>query len=301
MYEIENYIYKTKATKNLSQKTIAAYTSDLHSYERFCGSTNLRSACVDDICKYVGYLSSRGLKDSTIKRKIITLQLFYNYLFKENLIAVNPFFQHKFSFKQEQRLPKTLTIKEVSLLLSIILHEKQSASTPFSVFENTRDLCLIDLIISTGIRIGEAASIELSDIIPHEHTILIHGKGRKQRLLYISSQDTWNHLKSWLSLRKELGIKATSLFVNRYFAPITIYGIENIFKKYKRLSRINEKATPHYLRHTFATNLLSNGADLRSVQEILGHANISTTEIYTEITMKRKKQVLSKYNYRNKL
>lgn len=301
MYEIENYIYKTKATKNLSQKTIAAYTSDLHSYERFCGSTNLRSACVDDICKYVGYLSSRGLKDSTIKRKIITLQLFYNYLFKENLIAVNPFFQHKFSFKQEQRLPKTLTIKEVSLLLSIILHEKQSASTPFSVFENTRDLCLIDLIISTGIRIGEAASIELSDIIPHEHTILIHGKGRKQRLLYISSQDTWNHLKSWLSLRKELEIEATSLFVNRYFAPITIYGIENIFKKYKRLSRINEKATPHYLRHTFATNLLSNGADLRSVQEILGHANISTTEIYTEITMKRKKQVLSKYNYRNKL
>jgi len=94
---------------------------------------------------------------------------------------------------------------------------------------------------------------------------------------------------------------ANYLFTNRYNAPISIYGIESIYKKYVIKAQINQKSTPHYLRHTFATNLLANGADLRSVQEILGHASVATTQIYTEVTTNRKKQVLKKYNYRNKL
>lgn len=194
-----------------------------------------------------------------------------------------------------------MTIDEVSKLLNFAAKQSKSAKTPFAVFESTRNLCLIDLMICTGIRIGEAAAITISDIVLNEHTILIHGKGRKQRLLFVSSQDAWNNLKNWLKLRKELKISCDFLFVNRNCRPLSIYGIENVFNKYKSLSGINSKATPHYLRHTFATNLLVNGADLRSVQELLGHASIATTEIYTEVTMKRKKQVLSKYNYRNKI
>ncbi len=91
------------------------------------------------------------------------------------------------------------------------------------------------------------------------------------------------------------------LFVNRYGKPISIYGIEYIYKKYLKMAKIYSHSTPHYLRHTFATNLLANGADIRSVQEILGHASVATTQIYTEVTTKRKKQILSKFNYRNKL
>lgn len=214
------------------------------------------------------------------------------------MITINPFFNIKFPFKQEQRLPKTLTVKEVSKLLNALYDKNNNVKTTFDRFESTRDLFLLDLILSTGMRIGEAAAITLSDITMQEHTILIHGKGCKQRLLYISSQDTWNNLKNWLKLRKDFDIKNNYVFVNRYHNAITIYSIENIFTKYKNLAGINECATPHYLRHTFATNLLANGADLRSVQEILGHSNIATTEIYTEITMKRKKQVLCRYNYR---
>lgn len=298
---IENFITKTQSTKNLSDKTIKAYRADLTMFYRFLRTKEVEVADINDICSYIAELKENGRKDTTIKRKIISLKLLYDYMYHEKLIAINPFFDNKFTFKQEQRLPKTLTVQEVSKLLAALIKAKATADTPFSVFEATRDLCLIDLIVSTGIRIGEAAAITISDIVLHEHTVLIHGKGRKQRLLYISSQDTWSNLKDWLKLRKDNGIKVDLLFVNRYHNPITIYGIENIFTKYKRLAQINENSTPHYLRHTFATNLLANGADLRSVQEILGHSSIATTEIYTEVTIKRKKQVLTKYNYRNKL
>ncbi len=106
---------------------------------------------------------------------------------------------------------------------------------------------------------------------------------------------------NWLKIRKTKPTNTNKLFVNRYGYPISIHGIEYIYRTIKANSGINTKSTPHYLRHTFATNLLANGADLRSVQEILGHSSIATTEIYTEVTVGRKKQVLNKYNYRNKL
>lgn len=129
--------------------------------------------------------------------------------------------------------------------------------------------------------------------------MLIHGKGRKERLLFLSSSETINNIKKWLDIRSNH--LNNYLFLNRYGNSLTIHSIEDIFYKYRDLSKINPFSTPHYLRHTFATNLLINGADIRSVQEILSHSNISTTEIYTEISLIRKQQVLSKFNYRNNL
>ena len=134
-----------------------------------------------------------------------------------------------------------------------------------------------------------------------EHIILIHGKGRKQRLIYISCSQTWKNLMHWLKLREAFPCYTDKVFVNRYGKQISIHGIEYIYNTLKTIAKINPSSTPHYLRHTFATNLLANGADLRSVQEILGHSSVSTTEIYTEVTTERKRQVLSKYNYRNGL
>ncbi len=286
-----NYLH---ATKNLSNKTLKAYTSDLKQFFNF-----ERAILSPDICGFIAFLNTDlKLKDTSIRRKIISLKNFYDYLYNENIITFSPFAKLKFRFKQEHKLPKTLPIKDITKILDCLSKDYNHLS-PFAKSTFVRDAALLDLLISTGIRIGEAATITLADIISPEHTILIHGKGRKQRLIYISSPITWERIKILIKERKKSN--NNYLFVNRYGNPLSIHGIEDIYKKYIKKAQINTKSTPHYLRHTFATNLLANGADLRSVQEILGHASVATTQIYTEVTTARKKQVLKKFNYRNKL
>ncbi len=287
-----NYLY---ATKNLSDKTLYAYTGDLHQFFDY-----EQDVLHPDICSFVSYLSSKlKLKDTSVRRKIITLKSFYTYLLDAEIIDRSPFAKLKFRFKQERKLPKTLAVKDVSKILTYLDSVDINELTSFAKCEYIRDGALIDLLISTGIRIGEAAAITLNDIIISERTLLIHGKGRKQRLIYISSPITWNRITTLMKERKQSN--NMQLFVNKYGQPISIHGIEYIYKKYLKKAKVSSHSTPHYLRHTFATNLLANGADLRSVQEILGHASVATTQIYTEVTTQRKKQVLNKFNYRNKL
>ena len=294
MNYLSKFIDYLQATKNLSPKTLSAYSSDLKQFFNY-----EHDILNPDICAFISILSSNlKLKDASIRRKIITLKNFYEYLLNNDFVSASPFKKLKFKYKQEKKLPKTLPISEISKLLNCFDIETSSLST-FAHKEYIRDAALIDLLISTGIRIGEAVAITLDDIIVSERTLLIHGKGRKQRLIYISSSTTWNRLRTLIKERSQSS--NNYLFVNRYGEQITIYGVEDIYSKYAKKAQLNMKSTPHYLRHTFATNLLANGADLRSVQEILGHASVATTQIYTEVTTNRKKQVLQKYNYRNKL
>ena len=294
MTYLSKFINHLHATKNLSEKTLKAYSSDLKQFFNF-----EKNILQPDICSFIAYLNNDlKLKDTSIRRKIITLKNFYNYLIDNEIIDTSPFKKLKIRFKQERKLPKTLTVHEISKILKCFDIDISTLS-PFALKEYVRNAALIDLLVSTGIRIGEAATITLNDIIAPEHTILIHGKGRKQRLIYISAPITWERIKALVKERKNS--TCPFLFVNRYGQPLSIHGIEDIYKKYIKKAQITKKSTPHYLRHTFATNLLANGADLRSVQEILGHASVATTQIYTEVTTNRKKQVLKKFNYRNKL
>ncbi len=295
----QEFLNMAKVTKNLTDRTIEAYASDIKDFSSFIGDGKIDES---SILKYVNYLSTdKHLKDSSIKRKLITLKLFFEYLFKQGVIDSDYYQIHKFKFKKEHRLPKTLSTNESADLLAHAHNSLLNADGDSAIWHSTRDLALIDILISTGIRIGEASSISIEDIIQSNRTIIIHGKGRKQRLIYISCQQTWNNLNAWLTLRKTKSVFTDKVFVNRYGNQLGIHGIEYIYRRLRDASGINSNSTPHYLRHTFATNLLSNGADLRSVQELLGHASVSTTEIYTEISATRKKQVLDEFNYRNYL
>lgn len=295
MNNTKSFIKFLKTTKNLSQNSLNAYQNDLNHFFRF--ETNESEP---DICSYISHLQfDLNLKDTSIRRKIITLKNYYDFLVKSKIILKTPFENLDFRFKQERRLPKTLSITEVSKILNCFNNIDMDSLSSFARHAYIRDCALMDLLISTGIRIGEAAALTLDDIIPSERTLLIHGKGRKQRMIYISSSITWSRLMTLVKeIRKQ---KGRYLFINRYGNPISIHGIEDIYAKYVKKANLQTKSTPHYLRHTFATNLLANGADLRSVQEILGHASVATTQIYTEVSATRKKQVLRKYNYRNKL
>lgn len=296
---VEEFLSVIKSTKNLSDKTITAYRSDLTD---FVNTIRPRSLDENTILNYVQELSQvRHLKDSTITRKLVVLKMFFEYAHSHNYIPQNYFLLHNFKFKREKQLPKTLAVKETTVLLNCVASKVTTATTTFGKWKTLRDLALVDILISTGIRIAEASNISLSDIILLERTILIHGKGRKQRLIYISCPQTWANLMQWLKIRQQLFTDTDKVFVNRHGNQLGIHGIEYIYNTLKKEAGINTRSTPHYLRHTFATNLLANGADLRSVQEILGHSSVSTTERYTEVTTKRKKQVLDKYNYRNKM
>ncbi|WP_242772309.1 tyrosine-type recombinase/integrase [Brevibacillus parabrevis] len=177
--------------------------------------------------------------------------------------------------------------------------ELSTAKTQFKMCICLRNCTILELLFSTGIRIGELTSINIEDINMEERTLLIFGKGRKERLLYLSNNDVLNKLIKWIQMREFFEPTTKALFVNKYGNRLSIYSVENIFYKYRDLSKINKTSTPHFLRHTFATLLLDNGADLRAVQEILGHSNISTTQIYTEVSTERKKEVLIKFNPRN--
>lgn len=291
---IKNFITFLKSTKNLSDSTLRAYNTDLSLFLKF--EKNLLEP---DICAYVTYLQSMNLKDTSIKRKIVSIRIFYDYLISNGTVKSSPFANLKFRFRQEMKLPKTLSVAEVKKLL-LCFETDPHPKSDFSLRQFIRDSALIDLLVSTGIRIGEAASIKFDDVLIYERAVLIHGKGRKQRIIYISAPETWQRLVSQIRAQKKYS-KTQYLFTNKTDMPLTSHSIEKIYAKYVLKAKINPKSTPHYLRHTFATNLLINGADIRSVQELLGHSNISTTQIYTEVSSFRKKQVLKKYNYRNKL
>lgn len=306
MKNLENYLSISneflnivRSTKNLSDKTILAYRSDLKDLADFLTTNGCDETIVPQYAQYLLY--ERKLKDTTICRKLTVTKMFLEYLYKHGYSSVDYYKTHTIKFKKERRLPKTLDKYNATMLLTHVSKRMSEATSNYDLWLASRNLALIDVLMSTGIRIGEASNISLSDIVMSERTVLIHGKGRKQRLLYISCNQTWTNLLRWMELRNIFPINTDKLFVNRYGEQLSIHGIEYIYKTIKTACGIDNKSTPHYLRHTFATNLLANGADLRSVQEILGHSSVSITEIYTEVTLNRRKEVMDKYNYRNTL
>lgn len=295
---IERFLNEIMNIKNLSSKTIKAYRFDLNDFINFNKDNIITSKVIID---YIDNLNNiKCLKDTSIKRKIITIKQFINYLYTKRILKSNPFKGLKFRFKQQKKLPKTLPINDVKKLLKTVKNSFTNEESEHKVFIGIRDTAIIDLLICTGIRIGELQSIKLEDIYKYERSILIHGKGKKERFIFISSNDTWKNLNKYLKIRKKKKCNVDNVFVNRYGESLTIFSIEDIYYKYIKKAKLGH-STPHYLRHTFATNLLNNGADIRAVQEILGHSSVSTTQIYTEVSIARKQEVLLKYNYRNSL
>lgn len=298
---IQQYQVYLSVERNLSVKSIKAYLSDLKGLIGWLEQSQL-TLTKDTLQSYLRTLISQSiLKDITIKRKYICFKAFFNYLVQHGVLAISPLTDFGKHFKTAKRIPKTLSLAEIETLLNYPKQHMKELKSDFRRSICARNDVIIELLYVIGIRIGELVAINVEHIDLKEQTILIFGKGRKERILYISSQDVINEIKAWLHIREGFTPKTNGLFVNKYGNRLSIYSVENIFYKYRDLAGINKKATPHYLRHSFATHLLNNGADLRAVQEILGHTNVSTTQIYTEVSVERKKDVLSKFNPRNRL
>lgn len=294
---LEEYLNFISGTKNLSINTILAYRSDILDFLNYLNYKKLDSEL---IIEYFIYLKDiKKLKISSIKRKSILIKKYITYLIEKKILKTNVLNNLNIKFKKEYTLPRILKISEIKKLLLVLYNQKNINNTYFKSKLITRDIAIIELLISTGIRIGELSLIKINDVDLNSKTILIHGKGKKQRSIYLSNKESITAIKNLLSYLDKAD-KQSYLFLNRYSNKLSIHAIERIYQKYAALAGISN-TTCHFLRHTFATNMLLLGANIKSLQEILGHESISTTEIYINIANKEKIQTMKKYNYRNKI
>lgn len=294
---MKNYINRFiiyKKMQNLSTKTIHAYTTDLSQLTNHYDPTE---GTIDEcFANYTEFLVQKSnYKSNTKKRKLITVKMFWNFLTeKENLSLIS---LPTVAIRKEKRLPKTLSVLELRRLTSSINNYQPSSVKKKR--DHLRDKAIIEIMINLGLRISEISNINLIDY--NNGDLIIHGKNNKERILFLTTDISKQIINDYLIFRKKYNplTNEDAFFLNKYGTRLSIFGISNIYKKYRQLSQINSLSTPHYLRHSFATQLLNNGANLRDIQELLGHSNISTTEIYTNVSSTRKQKVLTLYGFRN--
>lgn len=279
--QVDKFLFFLKVELNYSELTIKSYQLDLTDFFEYIESKKINYLTITnhDVRGYLKYLDSCNLKNSTISRRISTLRTFYNYLVDENIVENNVFHNVK-NPKLEKKLPNYLNYNEMEELLE---------SIDISTTEGLEKRLLIEMFYSTGCRVSEMINVKISDINFTNKTIRIMGKGSKERIVYFGDYAS-KYLDNYLSK-----VKCDKyLFTNKKGEKLTINEVEQIVKDIMKHISIKTHVTPHTLRHTFATHLLNNGADIKTVQELLGHANLSTTGIYTHVSSDRLKDIYFK-------
>jgi len=298
---IEIYILFLKNEKNYSNNTIVSYRNDLMQLLKYLKDDKiLKVPSVQYIDrsimrKYIVYLKKNNYSVRSIARKVSTIRSFFKFLLREGIIKINPTI-NLITPKINKKLPYFLYSQEVNKLIE---------TPPLNTLLGIRDRAILELLYGTGIRVGELVHLNVHDIDLYEKTIRIFGKGSKERILPLSNPSIHaveEYLASRNIFRKNVSINKNdldALLLNRFGGRLSARNIRRIIIKYMKMAGLNKKISPHVLRHSFATHLLGGGADLRSVQELLGHESLSTTQIYTHITKERLKVIYNKSHPRS--
>lgn len=275
---LSDYIIELKTIKQRDKDTtVNSYSEDIYKYLEYMESKNISSALdinYNNLLDYLKYLDDNKYEVSSVARKIVSIKAFHKYL-SENYKVID--ISTKINTpKFYRKLPNILTIEEVDNLLDINL------DTPFDY----RNKAMLELMYSSGLRVSELINLELSDIDLNNNYVRCFGKGSKERIVPIGEYSA-KYLSIYIneyrdSMKK--GYYTEKIFLNNHGKEMTRQGFFKIIKKIAKDKDINKNITPHMLRHSFATHLLNNGADLRTIQEMLGHSSISTTQIYTNVT-----------------
>lgn len=294
--QVQQFLSFMSVEKGSAANTISAYRNDLEQFRHFVSGTctNGRRASwgtvnPDLLRGYVVSLRERDYADATVARKVAAVKSFFNYLTAEGVVPADPT-ESLSSPRVGKSLPKALSVREVDELLEA----PSKRTTP----ESKRDKAMLELLYATGMRVSELVGLELSSIELHQNraTVRCLGKRSKERLIPIHEQAV-HALRVYLQdARPDLARsrREKALFINRRGERLTRQGFWLILKNYAKAARITSSVTPHTLRHSFATHMLRGGAPLRSVQELLGHANISTTQVYTQLTDDHVREVYDK-------
>lgn len=291
--EFLNYLTNIK---RYSLNTVKAYKKDIEDFQDFIFKDNIE---LDEVDKYVirDYLTFLYKKSSkrSIKRKFSGLRHYYKYLVKQGYVKINPFLGVT-TPKCKPTYPVALYLKEVEVLFS----ENAKRTDKFK----ERDQAILELMYSSGMRVSEVVALNLQDIDYRSRIIRVFGKGKKERIVPYSNTCKECLINYINNTRKELqsisNETTNALFLNKNGKRLTTRGVEYIFKEITKKTGTNIDFHPHTLRHTFATHLLEGGADLRTIQELLGHESINTTQVYTHVTTSNMKEQYQKYHPRGK-
>jgi len=291
--DIEDFISHIMFEKRLSKNTSSSYKNDLEKYETFLKEQSVyktKDISKSDIEKYLEQLKKDDVKASSVARKLTTIKAFHNYLFQKQILSVDVSETIERP-KLRKKLPNVLTIDEVDRLLDI------DCKTKFDY----RNKSMLELMYGTGLRISELLDLKLTDFDLENCIIRCYGKGSKERIVPIGEY-TMESLVAYLEVRNTLLQKKNCeyLFLNNLGGRLSRFSFFKILKKMLQEKGIHKNVSPHSLRHSFATHMLEYGADLRSIQELLGHSDIATTKIYTHISNNKIKKEYEEFHPRSK-
>lgn len=297
---LSDYLLFCKTQKRLDAKTMKAYQIDLRQFILF-HSFHLNEALhLHSIEQYIAMLH-QTYKPKTVRRKIASLKAFFRYMEYRDLLEINPFNKLQIKFREPIILPKIIPLHVIKMLFTKLYAEQKTASTNFQKKCICRDIAVIELLFSTGIRISELCALRLSDMDFIERTLLIHGKGAKERHIQIGSDEVMKALINYKTNFKEVCSPSDYFFINRLNQRLSEQSVRNMIHKYAKSAGIDMHITPHMFRHSFATCLLEEDVDIRYIQKMLGHSSIHITEIYTHVTMAKQKDILRTKHPRNRL
>ncbi len=308
---LAHFFQYLRGEKNASEHTISSYLMDLRQFIALQWGTEatppFRWIEVDRFAarRFLVSLQKAGREATTTRRKLSALRSFFRFLMREEYVKANPFSGVSMP-RKARTLPEVMSIDEVARLLAAPDQSvpEEGASGAWTEFVRSRDTAILEVFYSTGMRLRELTGLRDEQMDLLSGTVMVRGKGRKERLCplgnpaikamrrYMEHRDV--ALMGWGK-----GGRAKALFLNKFGGPLTPRSVERLMKKYLLLANLNSDRSPHALRHSFATHLLDAGADLRSVQELLGHASLSTTQIYTHVSIERLKEVYEKSHPRS--
>jgi len=283
--QIEDFLSFVQVERGYSENTIKSYRKDLSQFLQFVKADKPKEIDRDRVKNYLEHLYDEGYSVSSAERKLACLKSFFHYLLREGKIEIDPTGDIKLP-KKAKRLPKALSISETIKLIS---------SPRKKTFIALRDAALLEMLYASGMRASEIVGLNIKDINFEVSFVKCFGKGSKERIVPINKM-TLVVLKTYLDQARQQFPKKDkeALFVDKNGERLRRQGLWLIIKKYVKISGVKGKTSPHTLRHSFATHLLEKGADLRSVQEMLGHADIATTQIYTSVSRERLKRMYKK-------
>lgn len=286
---IEKYLNFLTFEKGLANNSVVAYKNDMKIFLDYLRKNKISSIKEEELIDFIFFMKTKKYSELTIARTLVSIRNFFTYLVREKKLEKNPF-ENMDTFKTHKKIPEVLSKDEIEKLVN---------ATDLSTREGIRDRAILELLYGAGVRVSELINLELTDINLDEKIIRCFGKGAKERIVPAGDY-LIDALSGYLDIRQTFIKKGFSqyLFLTRRGTKFTRMGLWKIVKNYAKQTGITKDVYPHIFRHSFATHLLSGGADLRSVQEMLGHSDISTTQIYTHVDKSRLKRIHKQFHPR---